>query len=131
MSQRLTEEQKKKAIEAYAKHGTLNKAGEVAGVSRITLWREMKRNKAFKEAMENAKQEYVEGLENLLDERIRDGDDKASAILLMFKLKAERPDKYRETISHKVDADIKVISAVPRPPDRKEPDSPEETDSKQ
>ena len=114
MSIRITTEQKNKALEIYAKHGTVLKAAQFASVSRQTIYEEMKRDKDFKKAMLNAKQEYVESLEDVLDARIRSHEDKYSAILLMFKLKKENHE-YRDKVEHKVDAEITIISGVPRP----------------
>ncbi len=114
MSKRITEEQKNKAIEKYAKHGTLSKAAAFISMTRMTLYEEQKRDKKFKQDMLNAKKEYVEGLEDVLDARIKSQTDKASAILLMFKLKKENHE-YRDKVEHKVDAEVTIISGVPRP----------------
>ena len=111
---RITEQQKNKAITTYKTFGTVTRAADACGTSRQTLYEEMKRDTAFKKAMTNAKQEYVESLEDVLDHRIRDANDKASAILLMFKLKKENHD-YRDKVEHKVDAEVTIISGVPRP----------------
>ena len=46
---------------------------------------------AFKKRMALAHQQYVESLEQLMDDRL-------SNPLLMFKLKAEAPEKYREVV---------------------------------
>ena len=116
MSKRITEQQKNKAIKVYAKQGTVLKASQAIGMTRMTIHEEMKRDKGFKSAMQNSKQEYVESLEDVLDSRIRSQTDKASAILLMFKLKKENPD-YRDKVEHKVDAEVTIISGVPRPKD--------------
>lgn len=117
---KITEEQKQKAIEVYAEKGNTTKAAEAIGMNRKTLQREMARSKDFKEDMETAKAIYCDGLEEILDRRIRGTDiinlDKASALLLMFKLKAELPDKYREKVDHKIEGNIKIITGVPRPP---------------
>lgn len=117
MSIRITEEQKSKALVEYAITGNMYKAALVAGVNRMTLYRESLRDNAFKKRMENAKGQYCDQLEAILDERIKDNGkgDKASALLLMFKLKAELPDKYRDRIDHKVEGNIKIITGVPRP----------------
>jgi len=34
---------------------------------------------------------------------------------LMFKLKAEQPDKYRENVSHKVEGSVKITTHIPGP----------------
>ena len=114
MSNRITEEQKKIAIKEYAKCGTMTRAAGKAGVCRMTLYEEEKRDKSFKAKMLEAKKEYIDGLEDVLDSRIKSSTDKASAILLMFKLKKENPD-YRDKIEHKVESQVTIISGVPRP----------------
>ena len=116
MSVKITEEQKEKAIGAYTVSGNMSEAAKVALTTRRTLEREMSRCKAFSEDMKDAKAIYTDKLEKILDDRIADpAKDKASAILLMFKMKAEMPDKYRERIDHKVDSEVRIISGVPRP----------------
>ena len=115
---RITEEQKQVAIEAYARSGNLSIAAKAAGVSRWTLWNEGKRNAKFRKALDNSKGSYTDTLEAILDRRIVDGyekGDKASAILLMFKLKAEMPEKYREHIDHKIEGEFVFVSHIPRP----------------
>ena len=114
MSNRITEEQKNTAVKEYAVCGTMSRSAGKAGVSRQTLYEEEKRDKKFKQAMLNAKKEYIDSLEDVLDARIRSAKDKASAILLMFKLKKENHD-YRDKVEHKVDAEVTIISGVPRP----------------
>ena len=118
MRKKLTEELKKAAVEAYEKTGNLTVVAQIVGVSRGTLAAEANRSGRFRIALDNAKAVYCELLEDVLDKRIRNPDstDKASALLLMFKLKAEMPEKYREYIEHKVDTRIEVRTAIPRPP---------------
>lgn len=115
----MKQEQKNKAIEEYAKTGNMSKAAEAVGITRWTLWKEGKRSAAFRKLMDNAKAVYCDALEAILDGRIKNAEyakDKASAILLIFKMKAEMPGKYREKIDHKIDGNIKIITGVPRPP---------------
>jgi len=115
---KITEEQKEKAIDIYAQTGNMTEAAKAVGLSRRTLEREKQRSRTFKELMTNAKAIYCDSLETILDNRIRSAEydrDKASALLLMFKMKAEMPDKYRERIDHKVESNIKIITGVPRP----------------
>lgn len=114
MTKRISPEAKHIAIDTYAKHGNMTIAAMAAGVTRWTLWKEGTRNLAFKRQLEDAKATYCDLWEALLDKRIVEGG-KDSAILLMFKMKAEMPDKYREKFEHKIDHNIKIISGVPRP----------------
>jgi len=112
---RLDEAKKEQVIKAYAIHGNYKKAAEAVGVSRSSVFNEMKKSAVFKKAMEEAKACYVDDLEAILDKRIKDGTDKMSGILLMFKLKAEQPDKYRENVSHKVEGSVKITTHIPGP----------------
>lgn len=120
MVTKISEEVKKKAIEVYATCGVLVVAAKAAGVSRSTLWKESKRNAKFKNELEEAKGTYTDILESILNKRIKEGKSKMSDVLLMFALKAQMPEKYRERVEHKVHANIKIISGVPRPGKPKE-----------
>jgi hypothetical protein len=49
--------------------------------------------------MEQAHQRHVEYWESLMDERLQNPKgNRGSDVLLMFKLKAEKPEKYREEV---------------------------------
>jgi hypothetical protein len=53
----------------------------------------------FKKRMAIAHQQYVESLEQLMDDRLSNPTgNRGSDILLMFKLKAEAPENYREEV---------------------------------
>lgn len=110
-----TEKREEVAIEAYAVYGTLLRAGKAAGVHFSTLKLRMKRSVKFTERMHEAKEQYIEHLEDILDTRIKDDNYKMNGVLLMFKLKGERPHMYREQITGTIDHNIRIISAVPRP----------------
>ncbi len=111
---RITAEQKAKVIEALHKSGNNTIAAAHAGVDRNCITRECKRDKKFARDIQVARDAYADVLESIADKRIRDDTDKASAILLMFRLKALRPNMYRDnqTIHH--EGNIKIISGVPR-----------------
>lgn len=118
----LNEDQKEIALNTYQTAGTLlavsNKLNEAGlSISRATLSSIMKRDRTFGRAMENAKTLYIEYLEGILNDRLTDGTDKYGT-LLIFSLKAHDPKKYRDQVStvHSGTIDIKVMSAVPRPP---------------
>ena len=121
MRARISDEIKQRAVDAYAKCGVLAIVAKEVGVSRTTLWAESKRNLAFRDALEEARATYCDILESILNKRIMDGSkDKMSGLLLMFKLKAEMPNKYRERIDHKIEGDVKIISGVPRPKEKRD-----------
>ena len=112
---RITSEQKIKVLEAIAKSGNYTVAAQHAGTTRATIWAESKRDKKFAADILSARDAYADVLEAILDSRIKNDKDKMGAILLMFSLKANRPDKYRELSTVKHEGDIRIISGVPRP----------------
>ena len=103
------------AIRAYGQFGVLVAAGQACGVHRTTIANWMEQYVRFGEAMRKAKDQYVETLELLLDQRIK-GTGKMADTLLMFKLKREVP-AYRESsvFNNNNIGNINIISAVPRP----------------
>ncbi len=112
---RITPEQKAKVIEALAKSGNNTIAAQHAGIDRHAITRECKRDKKFAADVLASKDAYADVLEAILDNRIKNDKDKMGAILLMFSLKANRPDKYRELSTVKHEGNIRIISGVPRP----------------
>ncbi len=115
MADRITEEQKALVIEALHKSGNNTIAAQKAGIDRKTITRECKRDKKFAQDVLEARQSYGELLEAIADKRIKDGTDKGSAILLIFRLKSIFPEKYRETQTVKHEGNIKIITGIPRP----------------
>jgi hypothetical protein len=90
-------------LEAFAKLGRIGEAAEAVGITRwaVDQWQD-KDLYSFRKRMEKAHQGYVESLEGMVDNRLNNPQgNRGSDILLMFKLKAERPEKYRE--------DVKVV----------------------
>lgn len=114
-TERIDSEMKAAAVAAYQLTGTLLRAGKVAGCSRRTLNNEMNRDPKFMEAMKDAKATFGEGLEDLALKRILDEKFKGSTILLMQRLNAELPEKYKHRTETKIEGEIKVVTAVPRP----------------
>ena len=114
MSKRITTEQKDIALVEYAETGNQKSAALKASVVARTLIREMGRDAAFKDAMEEAKAEYCAGLEKVLNDRVKLGNTNKSDLLLMFLMKKHIPE-YREKFEHRVDANVTIISGVPRP----------------
>ena len=114
MSERITTEQKNKALEVYAETGYQKSAAQAIRLSTKTIQREMGRDKVFKEDMEEAKLGYNARLLKTLRDRIDEGKSKLSDALLMFEVKKHMPE-YREKFEHKVDTTVTIISGVPRP----------------
>jgi hypothetical protein len=61
-----------------------------------------------------AHQEYVENLEQMMDDRLSNPTgNRGSDVLLMFKLKAEAPEKYREEVKVlRVNAPLKMLDKL-------------------
>lgn len=94
-------------IASFSESGNVRAACEVAGVSRATAYRHRKDVASFREAWSQAEEEAVERLEETARKRAVDGSD----TLLIFLLKAHRPEKYREryeAIVRNGDKDIDV-----------------------
>jgi hypothetical protein len=90
-------------LEAFAKCGKLGTAATAIGVSRTCVERWQAEDLyGFRKRLDQAHQAYVEFLEQLMDDRLENPQgNRGSDILLMFKMKAEAPHKYRE--------DVKVV----------------------
>jgi hypothetical protein len=87
-------------FQAFSQLGTILHASRVVGIHRTTvnLWLSADLY-SFKTRFELAHQDYQEFLEGLIRERLVDPQgNRGSDILLMFKAKAEMPEKYREEV---------------------------------
>lgn len=89
----LTPEKKWRApfLDALAASGSVTRAAKRARISRMTAYNERARDPEFATAWDIAKDRGIDALEDEAIDRAFDGSD----ILLMFRLKAERP-KYRD-----------------------------------
>jgi hypothetical protein len=109
-SQRVTLRKKAIFLGHLAKTGNVTKAAEATGWARRVAYRHRENDPTFAEAWEDAEQQYADLLEREADRRAVEGVDeprfyeggvcghvrKYSDTLLIFRLKALRPDKYRE-----------------------------------
>ena len=87
-------------LEAFRRCGKIGKAAESVGLTRwaVIHWQ---RNDAFSfnRRMEVAHEDYCEALEEGIDDRLENPQgNRGSDILYMFKMKAEKPEKYRENV---------------------------------
>lgn len=96
-----------------ADSGTVTAAADIAGINKKTAYRWRDSDKEFAEAWDDALEIGTDGLEREAIRRARDGLTKPvfqggkrvgevqeySDTLLIFMLKARRPDKYRERVS--------------------------------
>ena len=115
MSQRITEEQKIKAIEVYAQKGNLIDAAEVAGTTSRTLLRERNRCAPFKKEMAESKELYCEEIRRKMDKLTEDRDAKHPQFLAIMAQARAHMEEYRDRVDHKVEGNVKIIMGVPRP----------------
>lgn len=122
---RMIQHKKTKFLEAYARLGTASGAAEETGISRATHRRWLA-SEAYRKAFEAAEDEATELLEREALRRAVDGREepiyfngvqvgttrKYSDVLLIFLLKAKRPDVYRERYDARISASLNVQSAV-------------------
>jgi len=78
-------------LDKLAECGSVTKAAKRARISRMTAYRERAADETFATAWDVAKERGIDALEDEAIDRAFAGSD----ILLMFRLKAERP-KYRD-----------------------------------
>ena len=75
-----------------AETGNILAACRAVGISRSTVYDRRDGDQAFAALMASALEDAIDDLEEEARQRARDGSD----VLLMFLLKAHRPEKYRE-----------------------------------
>jgi len=78
--------------------GNIRHSCEQAGISRKTAYQWKKQDKTFSEKWKDAKEDAIEMLE--YEARVRAME--SSDVLLMFLLKALKPEKYRERYEHRI-----------------------------
>ena len=101
---------KGKFLKAFADTGMVGKSAVLAGVNRKTVYRWRQTDQTFSKAFEEAKEEVLESLEAEAMRRAKDGVpvpiyhqgkeigtiQKYSDLLLIFLLRALKPEKYRD-----------------------------------
>lgn len=106
----------------FAKNGNVSEAARIAGIDRGNAYHYRKTHPEFAAAWDEAEAKFVERLEKEADRRGMEGTLKPvfyqgqkcgdireySDILLIFRLKALRPDKYRERSDVNVKAEVKT-----------------------
>ena len=81
-------------IEVFAATGNVRLAASAAGVSRDAPYKKAQRDETFAAAWLQAREDAIDMLEAEARRRAMTSSD----TLLMFLLKSERPDKYRERV---------------------------------
>lgn len=82
-------------LDALRAHGIVTRAAQEAGIDRDTAYYERKRDPVFAQEWAEALDRGVDMLEDVARQRAYKGSD----TLMIFLLKAHRPEKYRETIT--------------------------------
>jgi len=103
-------------LQRFSDFGTVHATAKAIGVHFSTAFYWIKRNENFARCYELAKEAYTQKLELELYRRSLNANaSKMSDVLLMFTLKARRPDIYREKslIDKPIIGDITVKLAVP------------------
>jgi hypothetical protein len=123
---RNTQRRKTKFLEAYKQAGTASEAARLTGIPRDTHTYWLKRSESYRQAFAAADDEATEVLEKEALRRAVDGREedvyfngqvvgkvrKYSDVLLIFLLKAKRPDVYRERYDARISANMNVQSMV-------------------
>jgi len=123
MSQKISHDAKETALEAIKELGTMKAGAKVAGISVRTLNLEMKRSAIFKKRVLEAR---AEGYNKLADEARQlvidymsgkyEKTDRNRLTAAIALLNAYEPGfRGTTTIQGKIEHDIRVITAVPRP----------------
>jgi len=76
--------------------GNVRVSCEKAGIARKTAYQWKKKSKTFAKKWEDALEDAVDMLEDIAMERAK----KSSDVLLIFLLKAHRPEKYKDRYEH-------------------------------
>ena len=97
---------KARFLKLLAETGNVSRSAIGAGIDRRGLYRERDTDAEFAAAWEEALESGVDELEEEARKRAKEGSD----TLLIFLLKANRPQKYRDQV--KVESDNKVILEV-------------------
>jgi hypothetical protein len=119
---RITTAIKKLFIETLAGCGNVTHAAQGAGRDRGRFYLERARDQKFAEAWDNAIEKYADKLEKEADRRAVEGTARPvfykgykcgyiteySDTLLIFRLKALRPEKYRERFDSKVTGEMNL-----------------------
>ena len=111
-------DKKQAFLDNYANFDGIMATCEAIDINHSTYWRWMQADEVFSKQSTALKKEIdakrLNRYELELDERALGGKSKQSDILLMFGLKALRPDVYREKVAEsRFIGDIKIIMAIP------------------
>ena len=92
-------------VEIFAMSLNVALAAQGAGVTRMSAYRERKRNPEFAAAWEDAREAAAERLEATAFERAKSVSD----TLLIFLLKSHKPERYRESVQQTHNGQVEII----------------------
>ena len=95
-------------LEQYVKVGTVYDACLAANVGRATHYRWLQDDPVYAQRFLATEEEAIESLEAVAQQRARERSD----LLLIFLLKAKRPEVYRERFEGRIDARV-TVAAIP------------------
>lgn len=96
-----------KFLELYMATGNITLSARGSGIERTTVYRQRRSDPVFAAALESSHEAAIDMLEAEARRRAMNGSD----TLLIFMLKAARPDVYRETIRIDVRREAERIAA--------------------
>jgi hypothetical protein len=98
-------------LSAYEEWGTVKKACEVAGISRMSYRNWEKADPEFVKHFDLMKQSFAESLEEIALQRVQNPDkNRGSDVLLLGLLNANMPQKYRPQVAINEDSAKELIS---------------------
>ncbi len=123
MGKKVTHDAKETAIAALRVHGTMQYASRVCGLSISTLNEEMRRSEIFKRRVMEAREEGKRNIADNAIERIKEyaftppAKTDRNVLTAAIALANAYEPGFRgvTTIQGRVDHDVRVITAVPRP----------------
>ncbi len=123
MSKKITHDAKETAIEALREHGTMQYASRICGLSVRTLNEEMRRSEIFRRRVLEAREEGKRNIADKAIEKIKEyaftpptKTDRNVLTAAIALANAYEPGfRGVTTIQGRVDHDVRVITAVPRP----------------
>jgi hypothetical protein len=118
-------------LDAFVEHATVAAASKVAGVGRRTHYDWLEADAGYADRFKDAEEEVTEALEAEARRRAVAGVEEPvhyqgervdtirrySDVLLIFLLKARRPNIYRERVDHQVDHRVSLVELL-TPPSR-------------
>lgn len=110
MRRRVPKNWEKKLLDALARGCSISQSAMLAGVSRSLVYKRSTRSAKFAQKVQDAIEQGTDVLEDEAVRRALAGSD----TLLMFLLRARRPEKYRENVRVEHDASREMLDALER-----------------